>query len=96
MPTGRIALRQARVAAGLTQQALADRVGVVRPEIARWEAGGRLPRVDTAVRLALALDTTVEKLWPPPGQIGWTPYDALPAWPEASEPESWLPESFNK
>ncbi len=65
MPTGRIALRQARLSAGLTQQALADRVGVVRPEIARWEAGGRVPRVDTAVRLARALDTTVEELWAP-------------------------------
>lgn len=59
------ALRRARIDAGLTQQALADRVGVARPRIARWEAGGRVPKVETAVRLARELGTTVEAIWTP-------------------------------
>jgi transcriptional regulator with XRE-family HTH domain len=58
-------LREARLAAGLTQQALAARVGARQPHIARWELG-QLPRVDKAVRLAAALDTTVEAIWSTP------------------------------
>jgi len=57
-------LRRARVAAGLTQKALADLLGVEQPHIARWESGTQLPRVDRAVRLASALGTTVETIWP--------------------------------
>ncbi len=57
-------LRRARAAAGLTQKALGDLVGVEQPHIARWESGSQLPRVDRAVRLASVLGTTVEALWP--------------------------------
>ena len=57
-------LREARADAGLTQKALADLVGVEQPHIARWERGAQLPRVDGAVRLASALGTTVEAIWP--------------------------------
>lgn len=32
-------LKKAREEAGLTQQELADRVGVEQPSVARWEAG---------------------------------------------------------
>lgn len=57
-------LREARQSAELTQQALADRVGARQPHVARWESGAALPRVDTAVRLAAVLGTTVEAIWP--------------------------------
>ncbi len=57
-------LREARLEAGLSQQSLAERVGVRQPHVARWESGA-LPRVDTAVQLASALSTTVETLWQP-------------------------------
>ncbi|MEJ7783817.1 MAG: helix-turn-helix transcriptional regulator [Solirubrobacteraceae bacterium] len=56
-------LRQARAAAGLTQQALADLLGVEQPHVARWEAG-TLPLVDRAVEIASVLSTTVEAIWP--------------------------------
>src|SRR4051794_12393475 len=49
-------LREARQAAGLTQQQVADRLGVPRPNVARWESGTQLPRVDAALRVAAAVD----------------------------------------
>jgi transcriptional regulator with XRE-family HTH domain len=41
-------------------------MGVPRPNVARWESGTQLPRVDTALRLAAALETTVEAIWSTP------------------------------
>ena len=58
------AMREARTTAGLTQQALADLLGVHQPTVAAWEAGRVLPRLDTARKLATALSTTVDALWP--------------------------------
>ncbi|MBI4316847.1 MAG: helix-turn-helix transcriptional regulator [Chloroflexi bacterium] len=49
------ALIRARLNAGISQSELARRVGVSRPVIARLEAGLRIPRVDTIMRLASAL-----------------------------------------
>ncbi len=66
MEKQRPGLREARLAAGLTQGALADRMGVPGPSIARWEAGTVMPRVDTALRLAAILGVTVEAVWPTP------------------------------
>jgi DNA-binding XRE family transcriptional regulator len=56
-------MRLAREQAGMTQAELAVVLGIKQPNIARWETGERLPRVDTAVRLAKALGTTVEAIW---------------------------------
>jgi transcriptional regulator with XRE-family HTH domain len=50
MNTARV-LRQARTRAGLTQRALARRVGVPQSAIARIERGGVIPRVDSLDRL---------------------------------------------
>ncbi|WP_405597600.1 helix-turn-helix domain-containing protein [Streptomyces sp. NBC_01410] len=36
--------RELRAAAGLTQQELADAIGVTRAAISQWEAGTRTPR----------------------------------------------------
>jgi DNA-binding transcriptional regulator YiaG len=47
---------------GLTQAALADRVGCAPESVARWEAGGASPRVDLRVRLA-ALAHLLRGLW---------------------------------
>ncbi len=47
-------LRRARRSAGLTQRALAARVGVAQPSVARIESGAVIPRVDTLDRLLSA------------------------------------------
>jgi len=44
-------LREARRRAGLSQRALAARVGVPQPVVARIERGGVSPRIDTLERL---------------------------------------------
>jgi transcriptional regulator with XRE-family HTH domain len=47
-------LREARLRAGLTQEALAERTGKQRPQIARWEGGAVAPSLDTLVDLIRA------------------------------------------
>lgn len=55
------ALIAARLAAGLTQRQLAQKMGTSQAAIARLETGARLPTVDTLYRLAgiLRLDFTI-------------------------------------
>lgn len=53
-------LRELRVAAGLTQQQLAEKVGVKREAIARWEKGDQEPGWSYVVALAEALGVTCE------------------------------------
>ena len=47
---------------GLSQQALADRLHVVRQTISKWERGTSVPDADLLIRLAEELDTTVAGL----------------------------------
>lgn len=48
-------VRTEREAAGLTQAELADAIGTSQPAIARLEAGGVNPSLDTLARVAQAL-----------------------------------------
>lgn len=52
-------LREARIAAGLSQRELAARAGIPQPAIARIESGASSPRVDTLARLLAACDRQV-------------------------------------
>jgi transcriptional regulator with XRE-family HTH domain len=45
-----------RARAGLSQQGTAERAGIHRTHVAMIEAGERLPRLDTIVKLAGALE----------------------------------------
>ena len=56
------ALRKIRTEKGLSQQALADKMFVTRPTIARWESGIRLPDAVMISRLAKVLDTNINLL----------------------------------
>jgi transcriptional regulator with XRE-family HTH domain len=47
-------LREARLRANLTQEALAPRTGKSRPQIARWEAGRMAPSLETLLELIRA------------------------------------------
>lgn len=56
-------LRAYRLRADLTQQDLADRVGVTRQTILSIEKGKYSPTVGLALRLARKLDVRVEELF---------------------------------
>jgi transcriptional regulator with XRE-family HTH domain len=45
-----------RIAQGLSQRELAERVGTTQSAIARLERGGRPPRIDTLLSIAEALE----------------------------------------
>lgn len=47
---------------GLSQQALADQLHVVRQTVSKWEKNLSVPDADALIRLAEALDTTVQTL----------------------------------
>ena len=53
-------LRQAR---GLTQGALANHLGIKKPQISRWENQAHIPRPDTMSKLARALDVPPAALY---------------------------------
>lgn len=48
---------------GISQRELARRIGVGKTTISEIERGDRLPNVLTAIRIARALETTVEEIW---------------------------------
>jgi putative transcriptional regulator len=56
-------LKEARGRAGLTQQDLAERIGVSRKTINTIENGVFIPSTVLAMKLARAFSTTVERLF---------------------------------
>lgn len=57
-----------RRAAGLSQEALAARLGVSRQAVAKWESGQSAPSTENLFYLAQIFGTTVDLLLPPPGE----------------------------
>ncbi len=53
-------LRNARLAAGITQRELAERAGTAQPAVAAYESGGRTPNLTTLQRLFGACEHDVE------------------------------------
>lgn len=64
-PSGQLGsrLRQWRKAKGLTQEALAEQVGVSKPAISSWEKGRAQPRPARAAAVAKALGVPVQSLF---------------------------------
>ena len=56
-------ISELRKAQNLTQRLLAEKLNIHYQVFQRWEKGERAPTVDTAIRLARALNTTVEELF---------------------------------
>lgn len=65
-----IALRKRQ---GMSQQSLADAVFVTRQIISKWEKNLSVPDADALIRLADALDTTVQNLLGQPEESEPTP-----------------------
>jgi transcriptional regulator with XRE-family HTH domain len=61
-------LRELREAAGLTQGQLAERAGVKRDAVARWEAGKREPGWSNVLGLAEALGVDCTAFTQPPAE----------------------------
>ena len=59
----RMNLKLARVEKNLTQQELADRVGASRQTIGLIEKGGYNPTLDLCLRIAKALDNSLDHLF---------------------------------
>lgn len=62
MPDQPSPIRAARIAAGMTQQQLADALGVAQQSVTRWETGEREPRISTLRRIAAVLGCDVTAL----------------------------------
>ena len=56
-------LREYRLERGLTQETLAERVGVTRQTIIAIEKGGYTPSVKLALELARTLETAIDKVF---------------------------------
>lgn len=56
-------LKEKRIRKKLTRKALAEVVGVSKESIYKYETGERTPTDDTKIKIAKALDSTVEQLF---------------------------------
>ena len=63
-------IRRARQRAGVSQAALAERIGCARPTVCRWERGRRLPVLGALVRVAATLNVAPAALLPEPDGEG--------------------------
>ena len=57
-------LKETREQSGQTQAQVAEAVGIAEAVYQRYEYGQNIPGVFTANRIARALGSTAEKLWP--------------------------------
>jgi len=55
-------LREVRLKRGLSQQELAERVGIPQPHVSAMESGVKFPNLLTVLRLAVALECKVTDL----------------------------------
>jgi len=58
-------IKKARESMGMTQEALAEQVGVARSTVAMWESGDSLPRAQMLPKLAEILKCSINDLLKP-------------------------------
>ena len=73
---------QARKAKGLSQEDLAEAVGVSRQAVSKWETGEAMPDMEKMIALCQALELDMEYL-----ALGKEP---APAPPETKKPRKWI------
>lgn len=86
-----ISLKEVRVARGISQERLAELVGVSRQTISRWENGAVQPSTDNLVRLSEVFQLPVEAFltddWIPPEQQAVEAVSILPEVPPEPDAE---------
>ena len=55
-------VKELRTAAGMTQQALADQLGVTVPTVSKWELGQRTPELERVFRMTLIFGVPIEEI----------------------------------
>lgn len=55
-------IRKYRAQAGMSQTALAEKIGVTQQQIEKWENGKRRPKLDALKKIAAALKIPVTEL----------------------------------
>lgn len=59
-------VKELRTAAGMTQKALADQLGVTVPTVSKWELGQRTPELEKIFRMTLIFGVPIEEI------VQWT------------------------
>lgn len=59
-------VKELRTAAGMTQKALADQLGVTVPTVSKWELGQRTPELERVFRMTLIFGVSIEEI------VQWT------------------------
>ena len=57
-----IRIKQERLRQGLTQEAVAEAIGVSRTAVSKWESGGSEPTIQNLVALSRLFDVGVDSL----------------------------------
>ena len=55
-------VKELRTAAGMTQKALADQLGVTVPTVSKWELGQRTPELERVFRMTLIFGVPMEEI----------------------------------
>lgn len=55
-------VKELRTAAGMTQKALADQLGVTVPTVSKWELGQRTPELEKIFRMTLIFGVPIEEI----------------------------------
>ena len=55
-------IQKLRKGAGLTQEQLAERMGVTRQAVSKWESDGGVPELDTLIAMSRLFDVTIGQL----------------------------------
>lgn len=55
-------IKDLRTAAGMTQKALADQLGVTVPTVSKWELGQRTPELERVFRMTLIFGVPIEEI----------------------------------
>lgn len=55
-------IKELRTAAGMTQKALADQLGVTAPTVSKWELGQRTPELERVFRMTLIFGVPIEEI----------------------------------